>query len=159
MGASMPDAIEPQEEGVAVADLGAYLRGTWDLERKLEDRRTGTQGRLKGRAIIAPETSGLRYREEGALTFGDYRGTFFRIYLYHLLCPARAEVAFADGRPFHDLDLSRGTWRASHCCGDDLYEGRFTALHPDVWQAVWRVTGPGKELVLSGRFRRLRERA
>jgi len=152
----MPHAIGTRAETVAVADLCAFLRGAWRLERELNDRRAATQGRLDGRAVFAPEGSGLRYREEGTLTYGTYRGAFFRTYLYRFPGPTRAEVAFEDGRPFHDLDLSRGTWRASHRCGGDLYEGCFTLDGADSWRAIWRVTGPRKTLVLSSRFRRLR---
>lgn len=142
-------------EAVPVAELRAFLRGAWSLERELADRAATRRGRARGRAVFAPDGAALRYREEGILTLGDYRGAFFRDGLYRFPTPARAEVAFADGRPFHDLDLTHGAWRACHRCGDDRYEGRFAVLHADAWQAVWRVTGPRKDWVLSSRFRRL----
>jgi len=155
----MPDSIADTAERAAVADLRAFLGGAWHLERDLEDRRAATRGRLAGRAVFAPEGAvpgaALRYREAGELAFAGHRGAFYRVYLYRFPRPGRAEVAFDDGRPFHDLDLTRGAWAAVHRCGDDLYEGRFAATGADAWRAVWRVTGPRKDLVLTSRYRRL----
>ncbi|MEU7056518.1 DUF6314 family protein [Streptomyces sp. NPDC046197] len=63
--------------------------------------------------------------------------------------PGTAEVRFADGRPFHDLDLRSGRYVAGHPCAADLYQGEFTVRDADHWRVVWRVRGPAKDLVLT----------
>ena len=63
-------------------------------------------------------------------------------------------MRFADGRPFHELDLGDGLWSAGHCCGADVYRGRFRALGPDLWWARWIVTGPRKDQALESLFSR-----
>ena len=63
--------------------------------------------------------------------------------------PGAAEVRFADGRPFHDLDLTSGWYVTYHPCAADLYRGEFTARDADHWRTVWHVGGPAKDLVLT----------
>ncbi|MGW1269907.1 DUF6314 family protein [Streptomyces sp. NPDC002491] len=62
--------------------------------------------------------------------------------------PGTADVRFADGRPFHDLDLTTGRHVADHPCSADLYRGEFTVRDADRWRSVWRVAGPAKDLLL-----------
>ncbi len=64
------------------------------------------------------------------------------------------DVRFADGRPFHDLDLSSGRHVADHPCSADLYRGEFTVRDEDHWRTVWRVRGPAKDLVLTTDYAR-----
>jgi hypothetical protein len=59
-----------------------------------------------------------------------------------------ARVEFSDGRPFHDLDLSSGTYVADHPCAADLYRGEFTVLGHGRWRTRWRVRGPAKDILL-----------
>ncbi len=99
------------------------------------DRRTGTAGRFEGVATFAADG---RWIEEGTLDFGGYRG------------PARRElriadgmVWFADGRPFHPLDLTGGP--VEHLCGEDTYTGAYRLHEPDRLEVAWRVTGPEKD--------------
>jgi len=70
--------------------------------------------------------------------------------------PGTADVRFADGRPFHDLDLTTGRHVADHPCAADLYRGEFTVLDGDRWRTVWRVGGPAKDLVLTTDYARVR---
>lgn len=150
-----------------VADLRAYLAGLWTVSRTMEDRRRGERGSFEGRAEFAPEGEGLlAYREEGRLALGGFETVAHQRYLYafpashkgsqRLLhrAPHRAEVRFADGRPFHDLDLSDGLWTAGHRCAPDTYRGRFRALGPDRWWVRWIVTGPRKDQALESLFTR-----
>jgi hypothetical protein len=65
-----------------------------------------------------------------------------------------ARLSFADGRPFHDLDLSAGRWQAQHGCAPDRYDGEFLALSSVQWRSAWRVTGPRKDLLIRGGYRR-----
>ncbi len=144
--------------GPGILDLKAFLQGTWRLTRTLEDRRADQRGRLDGQAVFAPAGAGLVYRERGVLRLGAFTGPAERVYRYGFpgpgRAPARAEVAFEDGHRFHDLDLSHGRWSVAHSCRDDLYRGSFEVEGRDRWTVVWRVVGPRKDQVLSGRYDR-----
>ncbi len=144
----------PDDAGLGILDLKAFLPGAWDLTRTLEDRRAGRRGRLDGRAVFAPAGAGLVYRERGVLCLGAFTGPAGRVYRYRFPGPGRAEVAFEDGRPVHDLDLSHGRWSVAHRCRVDLYRGSFEVEGRDRWTAVWRVLGPRKDQVLRGRYDR-----
>jgi len=137
-----------------VSDLNAYLEGAWRLSRILDDRRTKQRGRLDGLAVFTPCGPQLIYRERGVLHIGTYRGRAERDYNFAFPTPGRAEVAFDDGAPFHDLDLTAGTWNADHRCREDRYRGRFRVLAPDVWETVWRIAGPRKDQTLTTRYSR-----
>lgn len=143
-----------EEKPFLVNNLPAFLQGEWHLERRVWDRRVGQEGRLTGSARFLPEAGGLLYREEGRLTFGDHEGPALQSYRYAFPAPGRAAVHFADGRFFHDLDLTAGRWTATHLCEPDRYDGAFAALGPDAWRAVWTVAGPRKDLVLDSTYRR-----
>lgn len=138
----------------AVSDLRRYLAGRWTLRRVIEDRLRGTTGRFEGESEFAPEAGALLYRETGRLVIESYEGDSFRAYRYEFPAPARALVSFEDGSRFHELDLSNGTWDASHVCDPDLYAGRFTAADADEWESVWGVKGPRKDLVLRTEYTR-----
>jgi hypothetical protein len=142
-----------------VADLRAYLAGAWQIRRVLNDKLRGEPGSFEGRAIFAPEQDHtLAYREEGCLELGGFETLAHQSYLYAFpaphRAPHRAEVRFADGRPFHALDLSDGRWAAEHLCGRDLYRGRFRAEGAERWSVTWTVAGPRKDQVLESRFTR-----
>jgi hypothetical protein len=122
----------------------ADLTGHWTVERRVLDLRSGTAGRFRGIATFEPDG---RWIEEGTLEFGAYRG------------PARRElriadgmVRFADGRPFHPLDLSGRT--VEHLCGDDRYSGRYRRLGPDALEVIWEVSGPDKGQRIESVYRR-----
>jgi hypothetical protein len=124
--------------------VAAELTGRWTVERRVLDRRTGAAGRFHGVATFAPDG---RWTEEGTLELGAYRG------------PARRELAiadgmvrFADGRPFHPLDLSGRP--VEHRCGDDRYVGEYRLLGPDALEVVWDVTGPHKHQRIASSYRR-----
>ena len=142
-----------------VADLRAYLVGAWEIRRTLDDRRRAAQGHFEGRATFIPgDENTLTYREEGCLELGGFETLAHQSYLYAFpllhWAPHRAEVRFADGRPFHALDLSDGRWAAEHLCGRDLYRGRFRAEGAERWSVTWTVAGPRKDQVLESRFTR-----
>lgn len=137
-----------------------YLAGAWRLRRDIVDERTGERGRFDGVAMFSAEAHGaLCYREEGDLAWPTYRGPAGRSLRYVGDGPGRARVAFADGRPFHVLELRPAGFDAVHTCGEDRYVGRFTLLSGDQWSATWRVAGPAKSLVLASSYERLRVQA
>lgn len=124
------------------------------MGRTIVDHRTATAGHLVGVAWLAPDDGGLGHEEEGTLCFGAHQGRARRRLLYRSVLGAAAEVAFADGRPFHHLDLATGHWEAEHLCRHDLYRGTFTVSGDGGWEVTWLVRGPAKDLRLSTTYRR-----
>ncbi|MEU9125222.1 DUF6314 family protein [Streptomyces sp. NPDC048506] len=154
-----------QPEPYPVPDVAAYLRGSWRIERTVHDLRAGAEGGFRGTAAFRPAAAGdagertvpagaLLHIESGRLTWS---GTDYPAHRVLHLCPrsdGTAEVRFADGRPFHDLDLRTGRWTAVHPCAEDRYEGTFTAVAAGAWHLEWRVAGPAKEQLLRSVYRR-----
>jgi hypothetical protein len=66
--------------------------------------------------------------------------------------PGGWRVAFADGRPFHPLDLDGGP--VEHRCGEDRYAGSYRLRDADTLDVRWRVTGPAKDLEIETTYRR-----
>ncbi|MFE2227248.1 DUF6314 family protein [Streptomyces kronopolitis] len=151
-----PDADPGGARPYPVPNAAAYLAGRWDVERTVHDLRTGAEGHFRGTAEFRPEGTGdaLLHVEEGQLTWD---GTVYPASRTLRLRPrpdGTAGVEFADGRPFHDLDLRTGRWTARHLCAEDRYEGSFTAVAADEWRLRWRVGGPAKDQLLRSVYRR-----
>ncbi|RLU81349.1 hypothetical protein CTZ27_32965 [Streptomyces griseocarneus] len=147
-------AQEPAPKGVP--DAVAYLTGQWTVHRTLHDADAGTTGAFRGTADFRPADDGgcVLHVEDGEL---DWGGAVNRAGRTLRLLPApdgTAEVTFADGRPFHDLDLRTGRWTVRHPCGRDRYDGTFTVVSPDEWHVHWRTTGPAKEHTQRSVYRR-----
>lgn len=138
----------------AINDLVAYLEGDWRIRRRVVDRRAMAVGRLIGAARFTPCASGLLYEENGELRLGAHRGPAFQRLLYRLTAPAVAEVRFADGRPFHALDLSQGVATLRHDCAPDRYEGCWIARDGDRFTVRWAVAGPRKDQRIVSRYLR-----
>ncbi|WP_129293061.1 DUF6314 family protein [Streptomyces lydicus] len=156
-------ALEP-ESGPAgeppphpVPDAAAYFFGRWSIERSVCDLRTGAEGSFRGTADFRPDPAGegLLHIEEGRLRWGAAVHPASRTLRLRPRPDGTAEIRFADGRPFHDLDLRTGRWRAVHPCAADRYEGEFTVTGADTWQLEWRVGGPAKDQLLRSAYRRL----
>ncbi len=136
-----------------VIDTLAFLLGTWNLDRSIEDRRSGIRGSFSGTATLAAaepdQESALgaraRYDEQGQWHFGTHVGPASRRLEYTRLNGAAVMLYFTDGRPFVDLDLRSGTWRSSHDYGDDRYEIATIVRSCGVMQENWRVRGPKKD--------------
>ncbi|MFD7664523.1 DUF6314 family protein [Streptomyces sp. NPDC059788] len=145
----------------AVPDTAEFLAGWWTVDRTVLDVRTGTQGTFRGTAHFRPEGPGdgaapgvLLHVEEGELTWNGATTPATRTLR---LCPrpdGTADVTFADGRPFHDLDLRTGHWTTRHPCAADLYQGEFTVVSPGEWHLRWRVGGPAKSQLLRSVYRK-----
>ena len=130
--------------GYGVPDLKGFLRGSWSLARIFVDRHRGCVGTLTGFAGFTEHSQELLYDERGALAFGGFHTAATRRYRYAFPQLHRGRVMFADGRAFHDLDLSQGRWSACHACGDDRYHGHFAVLTQREWEVSWIVSGPRK---------------
>jgi hypothetical protein len=171
----VPDlASDPPSAAFPVPDVLRYLAGRWRVSRTVRDLAGGHTGLFEGYADFTPDSptslaspdsadrpgnpSGpdtLAHAESGDFTWRGVTRPAHREHRFTRGLDGTAEVAFADGRPFHDLDLRTGRWTAEHGCDPDRYVGEFTVLDADHWQVVWSVTGPAKRLVLATVHRRL----
>ncbi|MFD0440030.1 DUF6314 family protein [Streptomyces chartreusis] len=149
-----------------VPDALAYLAGGWRAERSVRDLASGDEGEFSGTTVFEPledgEPSlgpprGLLHRESGTFVWrGVPRPAERTLRFLPGSSPGTVDVRFADGRPFHDLDLSSGRHVADHPCSADLYRGEFTVRDADHWRSVWRVRGPAKDLALTTDYARER---
>ncbi|MFD7938351.1 DUF6314 family protein [Streptomyces sp. NPDC059755] len=148
-----------------VPDCLTYLRGSWRVTRSVRDRASGAEGRFDGFTVFsaldesggeAGDVGGLLHRESGTFVWlGVPRPAERTLRFLPGPTPGTADVRFADGRPFHDLDLTTGRHIADHPCSADLYRGEFTVRDADHWRTVWRVAGPAKDLSLTTDYARV----
>lgn len=138
----------------AMSLLG-FLAGTWWVQRRLTDGRTGQDGTFTGTAAFTASAGGLDATEAGVLTWGTHRGPARRAHRFASTGPWSAAVSFDDGRPFHEVDLGSGNGTAAHSCGADLYTAEYRIVDDDHWQLRWHVNGPNKTLELATTYARL----
>lgn len=139
-----------------VADVLAHLRGDWRVRREVRDLASGATGRFEGVTAFGdlPE-GGLLHEERGVFTWlGVARPAERTLRFLPGPEPGTADVRFADGRPFHGLDLRTGRHVTDHPCAADLYRGEFTVRDADHWRTAWRVGGPAKDLLLTTEYDR-----
>lgn len=144
---------------VPAPDALAFLAGTWRVERELRDG--DRTGHFTGRAEFRPESDSNHaddwlHVEDGVMDWGEVSREAGRTLRMTPHADGTAEVFFADGRPFHTLDLRTGRWTAVHPCAADLYEGTFTVVSPDEWHLRWDVRGPAKDQLLDSVYTRVR---
>ncbi|MBK1670245.1 hypothetical protein CKO28_19635 [Rhodovibrio sodomensis] len=150
-----PDPFDPP---LPVADLRAFLPGTWRIVREIDDRRAGQRHVMHGTGTFAPapgDPTGLVYDEEVVWAPAGQTMTGTRRYLIAGLRRASAVVLFADGRPFHALDLADGACAVHHDCPPDTYTGEYRVLDTDRFTVRWTVTGARKDSVLFTTFTRM----
>ena len=153
---------EGMSEYWPVTDVLAYLAGSWRVERSVRDLASGAQGSFSGATVFEPlddeenDETGLLHHESGTFVWQDVARPAERTlrFLADGDGAGRADVRFADGRPFHDLDLTSGRHVTDHPCAADLYRGEFTLRDADHWRTVWRVGGPTKDLLLTTDYTR-----
>ncbi|MFF8596199.1 DUF6314 family protein [Streptomyces sp. NPDC015220] len=133
-----------------VADVRAYLAGRWRVERSVRDLAGGYEGEFTGSTVFGPlPGGGLLHEESGTFVWqGVGRPAERTLRFLPGSVPGTADVRFADGRPFHDLDLRSGRHVTDHPCAADLYRGEFTVRDADHWWTEWRVGGPAKDLLI-----------
>ncbi len=133
--------------------------GTWQLTRRILDRRAGVEGHFAGTASLLRDGAGLAYAETGLLTLGSAPPlTAERRYRWAEEAGGRIAVAFADGRPFHsfapDAGTPAGTPTATHHCPPDDYRVSYDFTRWPDWTAQWEVQGPRKDYRMESRYRR-----
>ena len=139
-----------------VPDVLDYLNGRWRAERTVRDLTGGEEGRFEGTVVFGPlEDGGLLQSESGDFTWRGVTRPAERTLRFLPGPGGTADVRFADGRPFHGLDLTTGHHIADHPCSADLYRGEFTVRDADHWRTVWRVRGPAKDLELTTAYARV----
>ena len=120
--------------------------GDWAIERRIEDRKFGQDGSLRGTARLEPGgfENGLIYREEGTLSLGD-AGEMEAVRIY-LWAPHERGISvhFQDGRDFHVIELDRLMPDAQHHCSPDMYHVSYDFSRWPRWTSAWRVQGPKK---------------
>ncbi|MCW7940977.1 hypothetical protein AAW14_02640 [Streptomyces hygroscopicus] len=135
-----------------------HLAGCWRVERTVQDLASGEEGRFSGTTVFSPLEDGgdgLLHQESGTFLWrGASRPAERTLWFLPGDSPGTSLVRFADGRPFHDLDLTTGHHITEHPCAADLYGGEFTVHDEDHWRTVWRVGGPAKDLVLTTEYTR-----
>jgi len=146
--------------GEGTARTIEFLRGDWDVERLIRDRRAGQDGAFRGTARFreTADSQVLEYAEDGELCFGSHHGPARRRLIYRGRADGAADVRFADGREFYRLDLHAGAWQADHPCRADSYHVVITRLSPDSFTETWQVAGPDKDYELATTYRRITSR-
>lgn len=128
-----------------IVDTLGFLLGTWQVDRSIEDHRSGTQGSFAGTAAFTCTDGRAHYEESGELHFGAHVGETRRGLDYARSDATTVALLFTDGRPFVDLDLSTGAWRSIHLCGDDRYQITTLVRSADLIEERWWVAGPTKD--------------
>jgi hypothetical protein len=147
-----------QHASIPVTDLRAFFEGRWEIVRRIDDRRAGTQHVMQGSGCFQPAASApatLVYDEAVVWQPAGQTMTGTRRYLIADIAGAAARVLFDDGRLFHALDLSAGACPVHHHCPPDLYAGSYRVLDRNRFIVRWAVTGPRKDSVLVTTFTRM----
>jgi hypothetical protein len=116
------------------------------------DVRDGLEGEFGGVATFDAVDHGLSWEEHGRLRLGRYDGPAGRR-LRVVRTGDGWAVEFADGRPFHPLDLTGAP--VLHVCGEDRYRGVYRLVAPGRLEVAWSVTGPSKEQRIDASYERL----
>lgn len=146
------DEAFERQAGPELADFA----GDWVIARQVEDRLAGQQAVFEGLARLTPDGAGLHWHETGLLRLpGQPPVRAERRYLWRAAAGTHGgiEVLFEDGRPFHAFVPGRQE-SARHDCAPDLYQVRYDFAGWPRWQAVWQVTGPRKDYVMTSRYAR-----
>ncbi len=134
-------------------ELAGWLRGEWTVTRVINDG----AGRFQGRVSFTSDPDSpvaLIWHEHGRLRLAAHDGPAERTLRIEPAAVGAWAVRFADGRPFHPLDLASGSDDVTHLCGADTYRGRYAVEGPDRFTVTWRVTGPRKDDVIVSVYER-----
>ena len=148
--------------GHPVTDVGAFLNGTWVIDREIVDSLGGAAWTFRGTAEFAPHGEALSWVEAGELQWAaePHQTPVIQKAGRRLLVAVRpsvpciVDVAFDDGRFFHRADLSSGSDAFVHGCAPDSYRGTWTVISPNRFHLTWDVEGPAKQLTISSLYTR-----
>lgn len=152
---------ERPDGGSALDSTVGFLAGDWTVERQIRDHRGGQVGSFRGTASFRPcgeataaHERTLTYVESGEVRLGGHRGPAGRRLLVLDAGDGTAQVLFADGREFYQLDMRTGSCTAAHPCRADRYYVTVRRLGADSFAETWRVTGPEKDYELQTTYTR-----
>ena len=132
----------------------ADFEGTWRIVRRINDHRARSTITGEGSAVFSPEGAGLLYTEELQLQFpGQPAIQGSRRYCW-AEADGHVQVVFADGRPFHRIDLDMDVPEDVHHCDPDTYAVTYDLKGWPDWSTVWRVAGPNKNYTMATSFTR-----
>ena len=139
-----------------VADVAAFLNGTWVIDRDIVDSFGGAAGTFRGIADFVPAGDALSWVEAGELQWAaDTHKAGRRLLVAVRPClPCVVDVDFDDGRFFHSADLSSGSDTFVHGCAPDTYSGTWTVISPNRFQLMWDVEGPAKQMTIRSSYSR-----
>jgi hypothetical protein len=151
-----PTAVWFEPMGYPVADVAAFLRGTWVIDRDIVDLQCGAAGTFSGTAEFAPDGDVWSWVEAGELRWAAQTHQAGRRLLVAVRpdVPCVVDVAFADGRFFHRTDLSSGSDTFVHGCAPDTYRGSWTVVSPNRFRLTWDVEGPAKRITIRSTYGR-----
>ena len=142
--------------GYPVADVVAFLHGSWVIDRDFTDALSGATGTFRGTAEFADDGESFRWVEAGELQWAANTHKAERRLLVAVRpsMPCVIDVAFDDGRFFHRADLSSGSDTFVHGCAPDTYSGTWSVTSPNRFQLTWDVEGPAKQLTIRSVYSR-----
>jgi len=121
----------------------------WRVSRRIDDHLAGQAGHFSGIARISKQGKEFVYQEDGVLQTGQGAGLkASRRYLWEA-DGGGILIRFEDGRYFHHLPLGSAGGEARHDCAPDVYKVRYDFAGWPRWRAVWSVTGPRKNYVMT----------
>jgi Family of unknown function (DUF6314) len=126
-----------------------YFIGRWEIARDIVDRRTSASGAFRGTAEFVPDEAGVRWIEDGELTWAGHRMSAGRRLRMVPGAEGRIDVFFDDGRYFHALDVA-----FKHDCAPDTYVGRLVIGSRDGFTLTWDVEGPATSIRISSSYLR-----
>ncbi len=128
-----------------------YFRGDWRLVRIIENVPEGIIGEVWGEATFASDANALTCREQGVMRFQGADFHTERTSLWRFPEPGRVEVLYEDGRPFHDF-LTRDPIALT--IEDDARYEIVYDFEPGTWISRWQLLGPGRNYMMTTRYRR-----
>lgn len=120
------------------------LLGSWSLDRRIEDHRSGALLHVTGTTVLERTGVGeVRWQEEGRLERADgHRAPVSRVLRILRAGDDGWSVHLPDGAPFHRWEVDAPL---VHLCGRDVYRGRMELSGALRWSLTWQVTGPAKD--------------
>lgn len=144
--------VEPNQPSRRMPRSLAAFEGRWTLVRTIRHA-DGLEGRLEGTVTFTPAGPGrLVYDEDGVLTLGASEPLHAtRRYLWRE-AGRQIEIAFADGRPFHALNLLAPAPSTVYLCDPDRYAVSYDFSAWPTWEATWQVEGPRKDYTMVSHY-------
>ena len=133
--------------------------GRWIIQRTINDVSGTLSGRLEGEAAFSlkpRDETMMEYQESGLLTIATappIRAE--RTYLWRDQGHGSVDVLFADGRPFHRVNLNQQMPFDTHFCSPDIYGVNYDFREWPRWTTLWKVRGPRKAYQMETRYRRI----